>query len=243
MESERVHGHLFEEDRPPADVLLVSPFLVFAVCVNRAAAELERATFVAEWVAPKQRIPVMDVEQLRNFLADRSHRYFLAELLASYTRVASGAMWVESRRGWRRQRFSELDPVRFAALLDVVPESQRPGIYRRLGDLALFLTGVFPDYSASRLFGRFDLQRLLRSSAGREAGGAPPEELGPLGTLEELGERWYRLACSSARAPATSNLRLVASVADRFRQARRVLNFVTERFLFAQRSNWFPLAP
>src|SRR5918992_1166794 len=131
--------------------------------------DLQRATFVSDWVGPRQRVPVMDTDRLRSFAGDRVHRLFLAELLASYTKVASGALWVQSRKGWRRQRFSELDPVRLAALIDVVRSEERPGIYRRLGDLALFLTGVFPDHSSSHLLGRIDVQRLLRSGATEEA--------------------------------------------------------------------------
>ena len=84
-------------------------------------------------------------DDLREFFAADGRRLFLTELLTSYTRVASGSTYVRTARGWRRRRFSELDPLRLASLLDAVPEAERPGIYRRLGDLALFLTGVFPD--------------------------------------------------------------------------------------------------
>src|SRR5256885_13132420 len=38
-------------------------------------------------------------------------RLFLAELLASYTNVASGSTLVKTSRGWPRHRFSELDPM------------------------------------------------------------------------------------------------------------------------------------
>jgi hypothetical protein len=238
----RTFERLFH-DRNAGDPLLVaSPFVVFSVSVHRAAADLEHATFVPDWVAPRQRVPVMDTDRLRDFVGDRQHRLFLAELLASYTKVASGALWVQSRKGWRRQRFSELDPVRLAALIDVVRSEERPGIYRRLGDLALFLTGVFPDHSSSQPLGRIDVQRLLRSGATEGATPQTFESHGALGFLELLGGRWYKLAC--ATAPATPALDVVASVADRFRDARRVLNFITDRYLFRQRTRWFPgLAP
>ena len=106
---------------------------------------------------------VLDAAQLCDFLAAPWRRLFLAELLASYTHVASGSVLVSTRRGWRRQRFSELDPVRLAGLLEVISESERPGILRRLGDLTLFLTGVFPDYVARRGFGPIEESRLLRA--------------------------------------------------------------------------------
>ncbi len=148
------------------ELALVSPFLVFAVAVQRTAARLEAATHVLEWVGPGRRAPVFDAPRLREFVADPWRRLSLAELLASYSRVTSGSFLVATRRGWRRQRFSELDPVRLAGLLDVVPAAERPGVLRRLGDLALFLTGVFPDHVARRGFGAVEEGRLRRSVAG-----------------------------------------------------------------------------
>ncbi|MDP9419720.1 MAG: hypothetical protein M3P53_06180 [Actinomycetota bacterium] len=121
-----------------------SPFLTFALIVHRGWAELQSIHHIDEWVGPRRRLPVLGGDEVRAFLAGAQRRLFLTELLASYTRVTSGSVWVRTPRGSRRRRFSELDPVRLASLLDVVPEAERPGVYRRLGDLALFLTGVFP---------------------------------------------------------------------------------------------------
>src|SRR5579862_5697579 len=83
-----------------------SPFLTFAVAVHRTAARLGTATYVEERWAPRQRVPVFDVVRLRDLLADPPTRFFLVELLASYTRLTSGATWERTRRGWRRRRFS-----------------------------------------------------------------------------------------------------------------------------------------
>jgi hypothetical protein len=168
---------LFVAERSPGPLVQLSPFLAFAVAVERAGHELRTASYISEWVGVGRRTPLFDVPQLQEFMSSPWRRFFLAELLASYTRVASGSVLVATRRGFRRQRFSELDPVRLAALLDVVPEAERPGILRRLGDLALFLTGVFPDYVARHGFGPIDQGRLLRSSrltAGPQPGPRTP---------------------------------------------------------------------
>jgi hypothetical protein len=215
------------------DLLLVaSPFLVFALAVARTAADLERAPFVPEWVGPRQRVVVFDAAALRGFLASPARWLFLAELLASYVHVASGSIWVRTGRGWRRRRYSELDPVRLAALLEVVDEAERPGVWRRLGDLALFLTGVFPDHTDALGFAPVQAARLLRSA------GLVPDHAqadGGVMLLELLGRRWYRLA--RAGSPA---LQVVGEVADRFAEARRVLNLVADRHLSGHRERWFP---
>jgi hypothetical protein len=196
---------------------------------------------VPEWVGPRRRLPVFGASELRDFLAEPASKLFLAELLTSYVHISSGSIVVRSGRGWRRHRFSELDPVRLASLLEVVKEVERPGLYRRLGDLALFLTGVFPDRSATRLFREIDSGRLLRSAGLERGDGSTREE--PLTFLEDLGRRWYRLAYTTAAHNRTFELETVGAIARRFSSARRTLNFVTDHYLFPLRERWFGTRP
>ena len=215
-----------------------SPFLVFALLVQRAVAELASVDHVPERTGLRQRVPLFDAPALREFLAEEARRLFLAELLASFTRVASGRYRVRTGGRARTRRFSELDPVRLAGLLDAVPDAERPGIYRRLGDVSLFLTGVFPDYAVSRALGPVSAARLLRAAQvpprqHEQLTAAPAIDL-----FEYLGARWYRAAWGLAPA-RTARLAVVAEVADRFRQARRVLNHITDRCLFPAGNPWF----
>jgi hypothetical protein len=218
--------------------VLVSPFLAFGVAVHRAAADLALVGYLPERSGLRQRVPVFDAPQLRDFLDSAARRQFLAELLASFTRVASGRYRVRSGGRSRTRRFSELDPVRLAGMLEAVPEESRPGIYRRLGDVSLFLAGVFPDYAAGQALGPLDAGRLLRSArvpaAERDGLAAAP----PLELLEYLGARWYRAALAVAPV-RTANLAVVGEVAARFRQARRILNHVADRYLLGPDSPWF----
>ena len=215
-----------------------SGFLVFAVLVQRAAVELAGLDHLPERTGLRQRVPVFDAPALRDFLAEPARRLFLAELLASFTRVASGRYRVRVGGRTRTQRFSELDPVRLAGLLDAVPQAERPGVYRRLGDVTLFLTGVFPDYATTRALGPFDAGRLLRAarlpSAQQERlAGSPAMEL-----WEYLGARWYRAARDLAPV-ATARVLVAGDVAARFRQARRVLNHLADRYLLSPDQPWF----
>ena len=145
---------------------------------------------------------------LRALVSDPLRRYFLVELLASSARVASGVTWTRTARGWRRRRFSELDPSRLAELLEVVELNERSGVYRRLGDLALFLLGVFPDHVPALGSGAAT-DRLLRLSG---LGADRVTDLGGKDILELLGARWYTAAVSSATAnytPLTASLAVV----------------------------------
>jgi hypothetical protein len=218
--------------------VLVSPFLAFGVAVHRTVADLAGLDYLPERSGLRQRVPVFDTPQLRDFLGTADRRLFLAELLASFTRVASGRYRVRSGGRSQTRRFSELDPVRLAGMLEAVPEESRPGVYRRLGDVSLFLAGVFPDYAASHALGPLDTTRLLRSAR------VPPAERDGLAAahaldlLEYLGARWYRAALAAAPV-RTANLAVVGEVAARFRQARRILNHLADRYLLGPGSSWF----
>jgi hypothetical protein len=241
------------------EVVLVSPFLAFGVAVHRAVLDLAGLDYLPERSGLRQVIPVFDTPELRDFLCSAQRRLFLAELLASFTRVASGryrepSRWdrpgapgaraadggARARAGRSRtRRFSELDPVRLAGMLDVAPEESWPGIYRRLGDVSLFLTGVFPDYSVMHALGPVDVSRLLRA-ARVPAGERESLETAPaLDLLEYLGARWYRAALAAAPV-RTDRLTVVGEVATRFRQARRVLNHLADRYLIGGTEPWFP---
>ena len=251
-----VFAALFEDAREDP-IVVVGPFVAFAVLLARTPALFETVTFVPERVGRRSTVPVFEVEPLREFVADPLRRLFLADLLASYTHVASGALWVKSRRGWRHRRFSELDPAQFAELILTVPPDQRLVLYRRLGDLTLFLTGVFPDHVAARTLTPIAVERLRRAvggagspSGGRELAGGPGDAggalagsagLGDLHLLEWAGRRSYRLAWDATGHGDLGLSPVLGYVAEHFRHARLILNFLTDRYLFEHRERWFSL--
>jgi hypothetical protein len=235
---------------PAARASLASPFLIFAVAVHRAASDLADTSHLTER-SLHQRVPLFDAPQLRDFLGSAARRLFLAELLASFTRNAAAVQYRAAGRlqpgqrpvRARARRFSELDLGRMAGLADAVPEAERAGFYRRLGDVALFLTGVFPDYAAAHALGPVSAVRLLRAAQVPEREQDQLAEAPAIDLFEYLGAQWYRAAWGLAPA-RTARLAVVAEVAERFRQARRVLNHIADRCLFPQGNPWFaPPAP
>ncbi len=247
LRSPAVFEALFASAGERDPLLSASPFLAFSVLVNRVAKDLEHAVFIDEWLGPARTVPVFDVASLREFLASNSHRAFLAELLASYTRVASGSVWQRTARGWRRRRYSELDPLRLTQVLEVVPDTQRAAVCRRLGDLASFLSGDFPEHAAAHPLQPRHVERINRllNAMSLEAPAPPPDELarasGPqqgIWLLEWLGRRAYRLTIRAAGRSAGE----LRDVVDQFGRARRVLNVLTRDYLYPSRERWFPPA-
>ncbi len=182
----------------------VSPFLAFATAVHRTAARLETASFVEERWGPRVRIPLFDVADLQELVSDQFRRWFLVELLASYTRVSSGVTWTRTARGWRRRRFSELDPASLAEHLQVVGRAERPGVYRRLGDLALFLLGVFPDHLPDLAGASGD--RLVRLSGMRSGlpGSSTAKPCSSCSARVRTRRRWPPPTPAAIRSPPPS---------------------------------------
>jgi len=195
----------------------VSPFLLFAAAVHRASSGLVGATHVPDRTGLRQRVPVFDAPQLAAFATAPPHRLFLAELLTSYSRLASGTTMRRTEQGWRRRRWNELDLPALAGLLHDLPEQQRPAVWRRLGDGALFLAGVFPDH-AERSLGLVEVARLQRTTGLRISGA----DMGAIQLLEELAGRAYE----------RSGLNIPSGVVQAPAFARRVLTLVADRYLF-----------
>jgi len=215
---------------------LISPFLLFAAAVHRTAADLAGASYAPERTAPRQRIPLFDGGRLSAYLAAPRHRLFLADLLASFARISGGV--VLARDGQHRRRWNDADPHRLAVLLDAVPPAQRSPVWRRLGDLALFLAGVFPDAAERLVPDEAAARRLARQTLPKAARDARPEPIpegGAPDLIEWLGTRWYTQAARHAPGEAALDLR---EQADLFRPARRVLNTATDRYLLPYSADW-----
>ena len=216
----------------PDRFALISPFLIFAAAIHRTAGDLSTSAYAPERTAPRLRIPLFDAGQLSAYLGPPGHRLFLADLLASFAKISSGMVPVPGRPG--RRRWSDADPARLAVLLDTVPAAQRPPVWRRLGDLALFLAGVFPDAAERLIPGQVAASRLARRT-GLDPDAGP--DAGAPDLLEWLGSGWYRLAADHIR-PADASVPELRERAEQFRPARRVLNTAADRYLLPLGSGW-----
>lgn len=61
------------------EAVLVSPFLAFCVAVHRAVTDLSALDYLPERSGLRQRVPVFDTPELRDFLDSAARRLFLAE--------------------------------------------------------------------------------------------------------------------------------------------------------------------
>lgn len=204
---------------------IVSPFLLFAVLVHRVADDLRQATYVNDWSGPKSRLPVFDVTPLQEFLEDSGRRLFLTALLASFALPEPPPVPADP-----------FDLTDLARWVDQALPADRLRLLRRLGDLSLFMAGVFPDHNGAKPLRPLDAERLGRTvgmKADELAELCDRARMAPgLDALESLGSRWYGAAASGGAPPVLSD------VATRFRAARRVLNHLADRYLYRIEPNW-----
>ena len=190
-----------------------------------AADELTESNYVHEWVGPRNRLPVFDVDPLHEFTASPARVVFVARLLASF--VTTEAVDLPLETG---------DPWEIVDWLEAVDPDDRTVLLRRLGDLALFCAGVHADSTGAQ-----PLDLAVAERFGRTLGLTADEVLDlvdpasptpGLDALDALGTRWYE----EARRDPAAVPPIVGDVARRFRPARRFLNHLTDTYLH-------PIAP
>lgn len=216
----------------PESLMQVSPWLFFDVLLRRARRDLEAEAFTTERRA-RQKIVLFDTEQAADLLDKPLIRDYLAALLASFTRVASLTVRVNVGRGvWRRYRTNDLDVeglMRYAEALDA---SQRFEAYRRIGDVCLFLTSMFPEHIESQY--RYPVSRQVRP-------GMKGRLLQSREDYERHGRAFYQLAAEHERAEVGGLDEVLATLSSHFVLAEKPLAFLAGRYLWATRHHLFGL--
>lgn len=146
---------------------------------------------------------------LEHGITDRVLADYIAALLANYS------------HGKRAYRVDDKDDTEYGYLVDLVSAAEAATGHRRfllhvhLGDFALWLSGLFPDYITSRVQRR----------------GAPGIQY-----YESLGSTGYRNAAASNSAAQNGMNQVYSSCADAFTELRVALNTISDRHLFPARA-------
>lgn len=208
--------------------LYISPALFFEILLRNSHRELETVAYTEERQG-RMSIPVFDTPNVLEFMEQPGVVEYLASMMASFTRINSYTVPVRVRRGVRRRvRYNDMDVdslIRFAA--DADPE-QKFGYYKRIADVCLFLSGVFPDSAQTRA-GNSLLPRSWRMRR----------------TLEEYereGRTFYGLAQEHPAARVLELSQVFAALKENFNAARKPLTFVATRFLHAKKRQLFGMA-
>jgi len=197
----------------------VSPYLMFSVLLRRVRHDLEGRSFVFERDARGKRIPVFEAAQAGQLLGDPPLREYLTDMLCSFVRTNVAVLYRQEGRGWQKRKFSDMDMDDMIALCQLVESQLKPRFYKRIADIALFLTGIYPDHAS------FFVRR-PRSQDWRLV----PD-------YEREGRRFYTLAAQETEPPGPASV--FEKLAEQFTLARGVLNTLSDHYLKPIRARYF----
>ncbi len=225
LEDEKLFGRVQEEK----DIFLkVSPFLLFSILLRKAKRDMDQQAYTMEFVDRRMRIPVFDAGNTTKLLLNRDVREYLARMLASFTRVESATVVYRARGMTYQRHFSELDFDDVQELAGMVEPSYRFPFYKRLADIALFVSGIFSEYCRGQETGS-------NMIAARLSG----KKLRTLQNLEEEGRHFYDLAATYDEAGNQGLRDVLILLADKFTLARKPLNYMVEHYLAGYRIQLF----
>ncbi len=220
---------LFDRVMSQESILLqITPKLFFRVLLRQARKDLGEESYTIE-IRSRQKIPVFDSDRVVDLLSDRKVCDYLAEMLASFTRIESFTWPVRVRKGiWHRYRFSDLDIDGLIRLCQSLDEDYSFSLYRRIADGCLFITGMFPEYVEAQ--GYWPTERISGGRGGRDLEG-----------YEEEGRRFYKLAAQQEEAAMMELREVLDTLAGSFTLAEKPLKFLSEHYLLARKHTLFEL--
>lgn len=236
---------LTEADAPVAGV---SSRLRVAALVSRLATDLTRSGYVAQRQGASVLVDDGPEPGLIAVVATNRFRIDVTELLFSYLRPGRDDDDIVVMPTAHPDRVTAALHSHAVAplvhLLNECPIGEHAGILRRLGDLASFTIGVFPDHGDAAIVNRQLLELVSRTLPERlrsEFVSATPAELFGADTvtamLTELGPIWYRLAAKRVDWPMLAEP--LRNMADTFDSTTHFLRLLTSSYLTESRDDLF----
>lgn len=212
--------------------LAVSPELFFKVLIRRTRRDLAEELYTIER-RNLQKVALFDADQVVDLLDQPGVCDYLATMLASFTRINSATIPIRVRPGiWRRYRVNDLDIDSLLRYAQMVDKERRFGIYKRVADACLFLTGIFPEFIDTQ-------QRYPHSGQAR-----PRLRSSTIHSLEDheaFGRTFYRLAGRHKMASARAEDQLLLLLSENFVLAEKPLVFLAQRYLSMRKNQLFEL--
>jgi hypothetical protein len=221
LADERVFNRLTSVD---GELLGVSPALYFEVLLRKAALDLTQAGHTVERTG-RETVVVFDTVEVVDLLGHQGMVEYMAQMLASFSRINSFTVRVRVKpHVWRRQRYNDMDIDSLVRMYEHVEEEQRFGLLKRLGDLCLFILGVFPEHAAS-------------AAAGTRA-----SRLRRRGTADYIteGKRFYKAAAEHPGAAIAGMAASLETLHRQFVTATKPLAFIADHYMRQRKQRLFP---
>ena len=208
----------------------VSPALYFEILLRRTLEDLSATSHTFER-SGTQTVVVFDTAQAASLLSLDGVLEYLADMLASFTRVRSYVTRVRVRRRlWRRTRFNDMDVDGLVRLCAQTDHAERFPLYKRVADVCLFTSGVFGEHASSDL--RY-------ASSGRRRPAVAGRTRRSAEDYMNEGSRAYRLAAEHETARLLGLSDVLMLLHRHFMAATKPLGFMSEHYLRFRRQRLF----
>ena len=227
MGDEKVFQRVMADDEI---FLKISPVLYFEILLRKARKEMEVATYTLERLG-RDRIPVFDTPEVVETLTRPGVVCYLAQMLASFTRIQSIVITVRIRRGVRRRvRYDDMDINSLLRLCSSADEDHRFGFYKRIADVCLFVSSIFHDHiSSSSRYVPSPRVRPLATGRLRLS----------LDDYEQEGRRFYGLAEEPPTARSLDLSEVFGLLRNHFIAAGKPLTFIATHYLNSRKHQLF----
>jgi hypothetical protein len=176
---------------------------------------------------------VWDARKVVELLEEEAVLSYLADMLSSFTKIENWGLTVKVKKGmWQKPRFNDMDIDSLITLCNAVDEAHRFSCYKRIGDLCLFLLGMFPECTC---FGYWYPRPGDQSLKADLAFSRTVEE------YEEQGKRFYALAGAHEDANVLELSETLWLLHDNFSVVRKPLNFICEQYVHHSKHRLFGL--
>jgi len=222
LDDERLFAALTADDRA---VIELSPRFLFTLLLRRIRRDLASIPYTVERIERDGRLVVFDAGIVHHMLENDDIFAYLVDLLVSFERVETLTIRRPAPPGGVR-RLSTTSIEDMVELAGLVDEPLRPMVFRRIGDIALFTTGLFPDA----------VRRGRRPTV--ISADVRPFRRWRLEDYEHEGRTFYRLASESLQSSQPGLARVLARLASDFALARKPLYVLGERYMAWARPYW-----
>lgn len=210
--------------------LRISPQLYFEVLLRKTHRQLKEAGYTIER-SGREMVPIFDLKEVNNLLSQNPVLTYLSDMLASFTKIESYSISYPVRKGiWRTIRYSDLDIDSLKKYGEWVDEEQRLAIYKRIGDVCLFIAGIFPEYA--KFWQRYP-------ASGEPRPKFPGQIWRSMEEYEKEGKKFYESAAEHFAARTTGLSEVFSLLHEYFNVAKKPLNFLPEHYLHYKRSYLF----
>ena len=181
--------------------------------------------------AGKQSIPIFDTREVVDLLGRPGLLDYLAQMLASFTRIQSYVKVVRVRKGIRRRiRHNDMDIDSLVRLCATASEEHRLSLYKRIADVCLFISAVFPDHA---------YRDHRHAASGAAQSQSPLRVRRSLEDYEMEGRRFYSLAEEHPAARVLELSDVFGLLRHHFVSARKPLSFIAARYMHSHEGKLF----